>query len=118
VKKMRKTTIATILLVTILLMVCGCAARQQTQTKMTTNPSAKTTTEPTQAEPKADIPPEPEEQEVAEDVTADTEETAAEPATKTTSTAKTDIPVTQEDLNRLKQGINSIQPEDLGGLSQ
>jgi type IV secretory pathway VirB10-like protein len=107
---MRKILLALLIVAVVGLLLFGCAPKPATPktTKLVSTPVAAKEPVAPAAEPAA---PEVQEEPVAEPSPAPAE---AEPATTKTAS----VPVTQEELDQLKQGIQGIETEDLGGLSQ
>jgi cell envelope opacity-associated protein A len=110
---MRKLILITCVAVAILLLVTACAPKQEMpKTEKLAAPTKVTVKEPSAPAAEAPLVEEEEAQPAAEPERK--AEVAAPPETKKSSS----VPVSQEELDRLKQGIQGIETEDLGGLSQ
>jgi hypothetical protein len=111
---MKKLILALLIVAVVGLLLFGCAPKPATPktTKLVSTPvAAKEPVAPAEEPTAPTAEPEVQEEPAAEPSPAPAE---AEPATTKTAS----VPVTQEELDQLKQGIQGIETEDLGGLSQ
>lgn len=112
---MRRTLF--ILGILALLVVAGCAPKQKAVTTKIIEGAAPQQAGETAPAQTAGQPAETASGQGAIEQPAQTQETAAQPEQKTVGSGISISSVTEDDLNKLKAGVEGLEPEDLGGLS-